>query len=128
MVKRKPFPLINIKSTLSVFIKTYIYNTYIRLILTYAAPIRYSNLFSSSKLKLVRILSTTLKIITGYQKFVNNHTVKRTTKSSIMEENICQPTIRFKSSILNCPFDHITAINTRRHIADNYKLRSITFK
>jgi len=121
------FPLLSSTSNLKLSLKTYLYKSYIRPILTYATPSWSSNISTRSWKKLEIIQSKILRTISGQPWFTSNHTIRHSTCLTTLKETCAQQTTNFKNSITNSPHQHIQEISTRTIIKQRFKHRPIDF-
>lgn len=120
------FSVINSHS-LPLKIRLYTNKTYIRSILTYAAPTLGSNIFPSKYKTLELIQSTTLRSITGQPWFASNQATRISTNTLTIQNEIKKHSDKLKQKILTTHHDHLKNIATRSHLTCRRHNRPITF-
>lgn len=121
------FPLLNSKSTLSIKTKIYIFKTYIRPILLYAAPAWASNISNSNKIRLESFQAKLIRSITKSPWYVNNQAIRNSTKIPTIQEEISKQANNIKNKILNSPFNYIKNISKRKFTKERFKNRPLHF-
>jgi len=117
------YPILNNKSPLTT--KIYIYKTYMRPILTYAAPAWYSNASKSNKKKIETVRSSTLRRITDLRWFVSNHTIKNSSRIQTVQEFIASTIEKLKINIAASNHPHTDKLKTNPSSFKTFKNRPI---
>lgn len=111
--KFKLFPLLNPKSPLSIKTKLYIYKTYLRPIILYAAPLWTPNISNSSWKKLEAFQSKTLRSIINAHYFVSNKTIRNSLKIQSLKEYTEKDASTLTDRLANSHYNHIADIVNR---------------
>ena len=119
------FPLINKLSPLSLKTKLYIYKTYLKPIILYAAPSWTANISKSSWKKLETFQSKTLRTITGSDWYVSNHTIRSSLNILSIKDSVNLETKRTFHRIKNSNYEHISNIINRNHHKETFKKRPL---
>jgi len=122
------FPLINKFSPLSLKTKLYLYNTYIKPILLYASPAWSQNLTKTSWTKLEAFQSKTLRLITGSDWFVSNHSIRMSLNIPTLNAAIKNERSKILHKMTHSNYEHISNIINRKCHKELFKRRPLTQK
>uniref|UniRef100_A0A2S2N7M6 Putative RNA-directed DNA polymerase n=1 Tax=Schizaphis graminum TaxID=13262 RepID=A0A2S2N7M6_SCHGA len=120
------FPLINKFSPLPLKTKLYISNMYIRPIIMYASPVWSSNLSNSSWQKLETFQSKVLRLLTGSDWYVSNHTIRSSLNMLSIKDTVNKEKNATTQKIQNSNYDHISFIFNRKSHKELFKKRPLS--
>jgi len=120
------FPLINKLSPLPVKTKLYIYKTYIKPIILYASPSWTANISKTSWTKLETFQSKTLRMITGSDWYVSNHTIRSSLNVLSIKDSVNLETNKTFQRIKNSNYEHLSNIVNRKHHKEIFRKRPLS--
>ena len=119
------FPLINKLSPLPLKTKLYIYKTYIKPIILYASPSWAPNISKASWTKLESFQSKMLRMITGSDWYVSNHTIRSSLNILWIKDSVNLETNRTFHRIKNPNYEHISNKVNRKHHQETFRKRPL---